>query len=148
MFDNARQTLNKIILKLCHLSRKKKYLSTFSFDKVSPNFRLYNGSPNTLYMYAYAARGQRHVGKQPRARREARICTQKIVSVCVRVLHGVMSDCLVDLNGTVSFSNSLLLLHCYMRPLRERACLASRTQFLVSTTRYTRYVTHQANFHL
>jgi len=46
------------------------------FGEESPNFRLSDGSPNTLYTYAYAARGQRHVGKQPRARGMARTCTR------------------------------------------------------------------------
>lgn len=119
MFDNSRQTLNKIILILCRICRgKKKYLSTFSFDKVSPNFRLYNGSPNTLPICMH----MRHeVNGTLENNRALAGNTHRSVCVCAYVYAYTANARLSrrsEWNGII-FEFSFVALHCYMRPLRE-----------------------------
>lgn len=116
-------------------------------DEESPNFRLRDDLPNTLYMYAYAARGQRHVGKQPRARGKARTCTRcmRCTRARVRVCTGNVRRSRRPEWGTVPFSNSLLLSR-FSAALREKAHWPSRNQFLVRRRAYARCPT-KPSFH-
>lgn len=137
------QTLNPDKLKWQPFVRKKIFvLRHFCFDKKSPNFVVCATDRQTpcrrMYM-RYEVNGTLENNRALAAHSKARICTPAYV------YEQLTADRLVDLNGTVSFSNSLLLLHSYTA-VRKHVRQAE-INFQLELVRRVYVTSHQASFH-